>query len=175
MNSIKRSICVFIICFMMFSFAGCSKKIEMVDEDEIMDALEDVLDLEEFDGEHRTDYYFIENVGADNFGVSAYVNNETEDPDDECIRIAYYSVQDEDSVEEWFESQKKTFGNNKDYLVTESYTEGQCGYFIVQVGDTIKAFYFADGMRLEVDVISSNGYDLTEAFLKELGLPFQHR
>lgn len=30
-------------------------------------------------------------------------------------------------------------------------------------------------MRLEVVVISSDGYDLTEMFLKELVLPFKHR
>lgn len=163
------------ILSLLLTFAGCSKKIVMIDEDNIIDALENVLDLEEFDGEHRTDCYFIENVGPDNFGVSAYVNNDTEDPNDECIYIEYYSIDDEDSVEEWFESQENTFGRNNENLVAKSYTEGECGYFIVQVDNTIKAFYFADGMRIEVDVISNSGYDLTEEFLKELGLPFKHR
>ena len=32
-----------------------------------------------------------------------------------------------------------------------------------------------DEVKLEIDVISSNGYAITEAFLKEFGLPFQYR
>ena len=85
MNRIKKAISITMAAAMLVSVAGCHKKIDKIDEDDVISALEDVLDLEEvplmesWELHDNSDYYYVVELDDGSLNVSGHVHND-DDP-----------------------------------------------------------------------------------------------
>lgn len=176
MNRIEKTVALLLIASMTVSITGCHKKFEKIDEDDIISALEDTLDLEEAeDGDGESDYYNImDNYPDRDSFIRAYMDSG--DGDDGSVVITYIVYEDEDDAEEYFEYCYDVVTDNpiykpKDYK--EHYEEGEWGYAVVEVGDHFLAVYYVDDMVLEVSARSEEDVGYAKDFIRELGLPLK--
>jgi len=191
MKKMVRPAAMLLSVCMLFSLSGCfHRRIEEIDPDDFIDACEDVLELEEFDQQefnrdyvNYTDYYIWHNY-PDRYEVDAHYNKIT-DPDkadgSESLYVQYCLMDDDEDAEELFVNQTERMRRvTKNEILKDCYVEGEYGYLIVERENpegthSICAYYYVEDMYIETIVYSEEGYDNTEAFLKELGLPFRHK
>lgn len=171
MNRIKKAISITMAAAMLVSVAGCHKKIDKIDEDDVISALEDVLDLEEADdSDNETDYYnVVDNYPGREISIRGYV-------DKNDVVITYIVYEDEDESIEHFEYCYDAITHNALYKKDDYsayYEEGEWGYAIVEVGEHYTAVYFVDDTVLEVSARSEDDIASAKEFIRELGLPLK--
>lgn len=176
MNRIEKTVALLLIASMTVSITGCHKKIDKIDEDDVISALEDVLDLEEADdSDNETDYYnVVDNYPGREISIRGYVDKD--DNHDESIVITYIVYEDEDEPIEHFEYCYDSITNNALYKKDDYsayYEEGEWGYAIVEVGEYYTAVYFVDDTVLEVSARSEDDIASAKDFIRELGLPLK--
>ena len=176
MKRMKKTIALVMAAAMLVSIAGCHKKINKVDEDDVIAALEDVLDLEEADdSENESDYYnVVDNYPGREIFIRGYVDKD--DDHDESIVITYIVYEDEDEPIEHFEYCYDAVTHNAlykkdDYIAY--YEEGELGYAVVEVGEFFDAVYYVDDTVLEVSARSEDDIASAKEFIRELGLPLK--
>lgn len=193
MRKLIRPAAVLLSVCMLFSLSGCfRKRIEEVDADDFVDACEDILELEEFDQERfRKDYenyryYYICHNYPGYYEVEVEYNkvNVPEDADgSERLYVRYCLMDDGDDAEAQFEKAYDRVSDAPDnmfVILMDRYVEGEYGYIIYAKENsngeyTSYAYYYAEDMYIQMMGYSEEGYDRTEAFLEELGLPFKHK
>ncbi len=171
MNRTKKTISLVMAAAMLVSVAGCHKKIDKIDEDDVISALEDVLDLEEADdSDNETDYYnVVDNYPGREISIRGYV-------DKNDVVITYIVYEDEDESIEHFEYCYDAITHNALYKKDDYsayYEEGEWGYAIVEVGEHYTAVYFVDDTVLEVSARSEDDIASAKEFIRELGLPLK--
>ncbi len=176
MNRIEKTVALLLIASMTVSITGCHKKIDKIDEDDVISALEDVLDLEEADdSDNETDYYnVVDNYPGREISIRGYVDKD--DNHDESIVITYIVYEDEDEPIEHFEYCYDAITHNALYKKDDYsayYEEGEWGYAIVEVGEYYTAVYFVDDTVLEVSARSEDDIGSAKDFIRELGLPLK--
>ena len=175
MKRFKKTIALVMTAAMLLSIAGCHKKIKKVDEDDVIAALEDVLDLEEADDSvYKTDYYDImEDFPGREICIRGYVDRNA--GIDIGAVITYIVYEDEDDSEKYFEDYYDAFTNNDMFEDKYSgyYNEGEMGYIVIEVGEFFNAAYYVDDMILEVSAHSEEDIEAAKKFIRELGLPLK--
>ena len=176
MNRIEKTVALLLFASMTVSITGCHKKFEKIDEDEIISALEDVLDLEEADdSDNETDYYnVVDNYPGREISIRGYVDKD--DNYDKSIVITYIVYEDEDESVEHFEYCYDAVTHNALYIKDDYrayYEEGEWGYTIVEAGEYYTAVYFVDDTVLEVSARSEDDIGSAKDFIRELGLPLK--
>ncbi len=171
MNKIKRAIALTMEAVMLMSITGCHKKIEKIDEEDVIAALEDVLGLEEGeDSDDETDHYTVTHTynGRD---CSIVVNVDREEG---SYDIEYIIYEDEDFAQRHFEYYYEYYTDPAiyrefDYLI--DYKAGEWGYIVKDLDGVLLAVYYVDDMMITVDSRSENNNEKVKVFLSELGLP----
>lgn len=169
MNRIKKVISLTVAAAMLVSVAGCQKRVEKIDEDEIISAFEDVLDLEQVSFEEsmqlkgESDYYYIVDPSGSSISISGYVHNE-DDPRNSTSIFYIVSDDSEDKFASYYENMEPENG---------CYHKGDWGYFVKEEGNVIIAVYYADDMVLTVTAGAEENVEYAKEFINELGLPLE--
>lgn len=175
MKRTERVISLVMAIVMLFSLTGCHKEIKKIDEDDLTDALEEVLDLERSDDvTEYADCYNI--IAGDNPDRVVTIHGNIIDPvsGDVLIAVIYIVNEDEDDSEERFAEHYEHVINHsrlksRDY--SGYYSEGEYGYLIIEEDEAYDATYYADDMYLEVIANSKERIDEAKDFVRALGLP----
>ena len=171
MNKIKRAIALTMAAVMLMSITGCHKKIEKIDEEDVIAALEDVLGLEEGeDSDDETEHYtVVRNSTGRDYSIVVNVDREEGSYD-----IEYIIYEDEDFAERHFEYCYECYTDAsayRDYEYNLYYKEGECGYIVEEYREVFLAAYYVDNMMISVSSHSVNDNGKIKEFLSELGLP----
>ena len=176
MKKMRMIVAVTLASATLFSMTGCVKKIEKIDEDDLMDAFEDY-----FDWEEQADYRELENyeVRATNFGnadrpfiydADYYLQGCGYNDEGVSAYVSYIIFEDEEDADEYFENYFATYAEDKKD-VSQSYREGDWGFFIPDNDNMFRAFYFVDDMVMEVSAYDDDGIETLKDMLKNFGYP----
>ena len=172
MKRFKKTIALVMAATMLITIAGCRRKIKKVDEDAVIDALEDVLDLEEvplMESCENSDYYYVVEFDDGSLNVSGHVHND-DDPR-AATNIMFHIKDDEDDAEDKFLEYYENYENMDPDVMY--YKEGEWGYIIMDRGSVFIAVYYIDDTLLFVNGGSEENAEYGREFIRELGLPLK--
>lgn len=172
MKRFKKTIALVMAAAMLVSIAGCHKKIKKVDEDAVIDALEDVLDLEEvplMESYDNSDYYYVVESDDGSLNVTGHVHND-DDPR-AGTNIMFHIQDDEDDAEDKFLEYYENYENMDPEIMY--YKEGEWGYIIMDRGSVFTAVYYIDDTLLWVHGGTEENAEYGREFIRELGLPLK--
>ena len=179
MKTMKKVLSAVLIGTMLLSVTSCASKFKKIDDDDLMDAFEDVFDWEEgADYRENKDY----EVWGTNFDDvedpyiydDCYYLQGAEFNEEDYMTYAYfaYIVFDEPKdADEYFTLYYDVWAKGeKD--VESAYHKGSWGYYIeTNEKDCFIAKYYIDDMVLEVSSFDEDGVAKTKELLKSFGYP----
>ena len=175
MKRMKKMIALVMAATMLITIAGCRRKIKKVNEDAVIDALEDVLDLEEvplmesWELHDNSDYYYVVEFDDGSLNVSGHVHN---DGDPRAgTNIMFYIQDDKDDAEDKFLEYYENYENMDPDVMY--YKEGEWGYIIMDRGSVFTAVYYIDDTLLWVHGGTEENAEYGREFIRELGLPLK--
>ena len=156
---------------MLMSITGCHKKIEKIDKDDVIAALEEVMGLEGGEGsdDEADRYTVMGNSTGRECSIVVDVDREAGSYD-----ISYIIYEDEDYASRHFEYWYECYTDAavyRDYDYIFDYKEGEWGYIVEEHREVFLAAYYVDNMIITVNSHSGNDNEKIKAFLRELGLP----
>ena len=176
MKKIRGFIAVALVASSLFPLTACGKKIQKIDEDDLIDGFEDIFDWDESsDYRENEDYEFhVANYDdPDNpFEYEAdYTLQGAEFDDDGTYAYIMYYIMDEDDAAEMFDNYYGAYADGKKDVESD-YSKGKYGYYLeVDEDDCFRAMYYSGDMILEISTSGEEEVENVKKLLKDVGLP----
>ena len=183
----KHIIAAILAPVFIFSITGCGKKIDPIENDDVIEALEDVLDMEKYEG--YGDFpprYYIETEDGEVYlrdfddprapSVSLDVEYQLmthTTGGSSTIEVNYIIFEDGDDAEAYYDSWYKSADNMHNKEFHHNRINGQCGYLIVKTDTFYNVVYFSDDTLLCAIARNADDFEEIEEFVDALGLPLK--
>ena len=178
MKVMNKVLAVTMIGAMLFSVTSCAKKFKKIDDDDLIDAFEDIFDWEEgYDYRESKDYDLwgtnFEDVDDPYIYDVKYVQGAEFNEEDYMTYayVAYAEFEDKEEAEEYFLLYYDVWAKDKKD-VEQAYHKGDWGYFIESnEKDHFSAYYFVEDTVVEVSSFDEEGVKQLKQLLKSFGYP----
>ncbi|SMC44713.1 hypothetical protein SAMN06296952_1204 [Oscillospiraceae bacterium] len=167
----RKEVCLSIIITTALLFsAGCNKKIERIEKEDIQDAVEELL------GEGAYDE-------SDSHKVVIHLSDDRRDAaeaeldyalivTEEDFNLIYYLFEDPDEAEIFYSEYEDGALSREEDLLAHSHIDGESGYFITHA-DVIDMYaYYSDDMVMVV-FTRTGDVSMVEDYIQSLGLPIK--
>ena len=179
MKVMNKVLAVTMVGTMLLSVTSCAKKFNKIDEDDLMDAFEDVFDWEEDYDYHEIKDYEVRGTNFDDVDdpyiyEDCYHLQGAEFRDEDYMTYAYFAYnefEEAKDADEYFENYYNVWAKDKKD-VEQAYHKGSWGYYIESnEKEAFSAMYYIEDTVLEVSSYDEDGIKQVKELLKSFGYP----
>lgn len=167
----RKEVCLSIIITTALLFsAGCNKKIDRINKEDIQDAVEELLGEGSYD--ESDSHVVVIHLSDDRRDAANAELDYALKVTEEDFNLIYYLFEDPDEAEIFYSEYEDGALSREEDLLAHSHIDGESGYFITHA-DVIDMYaYYSDDMVMVV-FTRTGDVSMVEDYIQSLGLPIK--